>query len=670
MRSNLFAGLQKLGQSLMVPVSVLPAAGLIVALGRFLQSLKEYPEWVGHFGQVLYSGGLAIFEQLPVVFAVGVAIGFSGGAGIAALSAVVGYFTLTSLLKVLGEIQGLTHPINMGVFGGILMGFVAAALYRRFSTTELPRVLGFFSGKRLVSIMVVFATIVISVIFSFVWPPLQAGINQFGEWVMDSSLGGAFYAAGKRLLIPVGLHHVYYQPFLFQFGSFTTETGTLVHGDSARYFAGDPTAGTFMASEFPIMLFGLPAAALAIVLRAPREKRKAIGGVMLSAALTSILTGITEPIEFAFIFVAPVLFAVHVGLAFVSGMLTHQFDVQLGYTFSASLIDFVLGFFNQKNSFYLWVVIGPLMALLYFSTFYGLIGLLNLKTPGRETNDETSATAFAPVSGGGARDELPMAVLTALGGPQNIENLEACITRLRVTVRDGSIVNQNQLKSLGAAGLFHDGKSNFQVVYGTQSDSIKEKILRIMQSGSYEAATASSAVGSTSAVTSRASVAPARTTSNKSGSVDWAVGSPLQGRIIPLEQVPDQTFSQKIMGEGVAIEPTEGLVKAPFTGKVLQVFKTGHAVGLESDDGVEILIHVGIDTVKLKGQGFETLVKAGDIVKKGDPLIRFDLDLIRRQAPSVITPVVVTNSANYKGVRTTPANSVGYTENLLEITNA
>lgn len=631
--SSLMSVLQKLGQSLMIPVSVLPAAGLVVAAGRALQSAGASETFINQLGRIFYSGGLAVFEQLPVIFAVGVAIGFTRGAGVAGLSAVAGYFTLTSLLKVITEIRGLELAMNTGVFGGIAIGLMTAWLYNRYHETQLHPVLGFFSGKRLVPILTVCATIVLSLGFGFAWPPVQEQINHFGLWIMDSTFGGAFYAAGKRLLIPVGLHHVFYQPFLFQFGEFTTTTGQIVHGDSARYFAGDPNAGTFMAAEFPIMLFGLPAAALAIILRAAPSKRKAIAGVMLTAALTSIITGITEPIEFAFIFVAPLLYVVHVALAFVSGFMTQIFDIHLGYTFSASLIDWVLGAFNQKNSFYLWAVVGPVIAGLYFGLFYTLIGVFNFKTPGRET-DEDTADADVATAAPTAIDDLASATLVALGGPANIQNLEACITRLRVTVADPAAVDRASLKSLGAAGVFHDGGKNFQAVFGTKSDLLKERIVGRM----------------------------------KLANRGRAIVAPLKGRVLPLSEVPDKTFAEKILGDGLAIEPTDGLVTAPFDATVTQIFKTGHAIGLNGPEGVELLIHVGIDTVKMGGQGFKALVKNGDQVRQGDPLIEFDLNLIRSKAPSIITPVVITNSAEFH-VRARATGNVDRGQSFLEIQN-
>lgn len=648
LRNSVFATLQKVGRSLMMPVSVLPAAGLLVALGRLLQNASEADggvvthKIIHALGQICFSGGLAIFEQLPVVFAIGVAIGFTGGAGVAGLASAVGYFTLVNVIKVVGEARALPMAVNTGVFGGILVGLLSASLYHRFHQTRLHPVFGFFAGKRLVPIVTAGASIFVGILLSFVWPPIQAQINQFGSTVMASSLGPAFYAAGKRALIPVGLHHVYYPPFLYEFGEFVTTAGKVIRGESARYFAGDPTAGRFMAAEFPIMLFGLPAATLAMILRAPASRRKAVAGVMVSAALTSIITGITEPIEFSFIFVAPVLYVFHVVAAFASGALTAYFDIHQGYTFSASIIDYALGFFNAKNSLYLFAVVGPLIAALYFGVFYWVIGALDVKTPGRDideseaTSSATSVAAVAP----SAETDRARGILIALGGGANIAHLDACITRLRMTVRDTARVDKGRLKSLGASGIMDAGGGNLQVIFGVESDQIKEEILALINA------------------------APATSTN---AARTCLVRSPLTGKLVPLTDVPDETFAGKVVGDGVAIEPTSGVVVAPFDGTVAQLFRTHHAIGLVTDDGLELLIHVGIDTVKMKGQGFTAAVKQGDRVRAGDKLLEFDLDLVKTQAKSTITPILITNSEGVRSIQTMASGQAGSGQDLLRV---
>lgn len=644
-----FSILQKIGKSLMTPVSVLPAAGLLVALGRVLQDLGQTDGQTTNFiiltlGKLMFGGGIAIFEHLPVVFAVGVAIGFTGGAGVAGLAAVVGHFTLMNVLNIMTEVRELDLSINTGVFGGIIIGLITANLYNRFFQTRLHPVLGFFAGKRLVPIITAATSVLVGVLLGLIWPPVQDAINTFGSYVMGSELGPAFYAAGKRLLIPVGLHHVYYPPFLYEFGEYVTAAGKVINGESARYFAGDTNAGRFMASEFPIMLFGLPAAALAMYLRAPIEKRNAIGGVMLTAALTSIITGITEPIEFAFIFVAPVLFVFHVVFAFASGLLTSAFDIHLGYTFSASLIDFGVGFFNQKNSMYLWLIVGPLVGLVYFSTFYFLIEKLNFKTPGREDSDvvgEVFETLF----------DKAHAILVALGGKENIKHLDACITRLRLELNDCEIVDQARLKAIGAAGIMVTG-SNMQVIFGTESDGIKEEIKAIISGN----------------ITIKNVEVKAPKTQEEIFDKSLILASPLKGELLAIDDVPDSTFSQKILGDGFAIRPTEGVLYAPADGEIMQLFHTNHALGIKAQNGAEVLLHIGIDTVKMNGEGFKAFVKAGDIVKKGDRLVEFDLKLIQEKAKSDITPIVITNSDSTKRFEILKQGFVETNDDIFKIT--
>ncbi|MTI68330.1 MAG: PTS glucose transporter subunit IIA [Firmicutes bacterium] len=657
-KNKLFSIMQKIGKSLMMPVSVLPAAGLLVALGRMLQNITETSSGevtntlLNGFGKVIFSGGLAIFEQLPVVFAIGVAIGFAGGAGVAGLASVVGYFTMTNVIKVIGDLRGLEMSINTGVFGGIIIGLVSAKLYQKYYKTKLHPVLGFFSGKRLVPIVTAATALGLGLLFGFIWPPIQSQINAFGKAVMSSDLGPAFYAAGKRLLIPVGLHHVYYPPFLYEFGEFITESGKVLHGETTRYFAGDPSAGRFMAAEFPIMLFGLPAATLAMYLRADKKRKKAIAGIMIPAALTSIITGITEPIEFAFIFVAPILYVFHVGAAFISGLLTNYFNIHLGYTFSASLIDYVVGFFNQQNSLYLFTVVGPIIFALYFVVFFWLIKALDLKTPGREDDKEEKLEKVSA-------SEKAKEVLKALGDAQNIDGLDACITRLRLTVNDSSKVDKKRLKNLGASGIVDAGGGNFQVIFGTESDQLKEDINEIIKRGG------------TDAVETEEKTDNIKNTKLKdiksSKEKEVVLKSPIKGDIVKIENVPDATFAQKLLGDGVAIKPSEGIVYSPIEGQIAQLFKTKHAIGIVTDDGVEVLIHIGIDTVKMKGKGFTAFVKQGDKVKAGDKLIEFDIDLINKEAKSIITPVIITNINDFKGYEVLDTKSTNKENNLIKI---
>ncbi len=617
----------------MTPVSVLPAAGLLVAIGRLLIDSSESDgqttnALIHGLGKIFFSGGLAIFEQLPVVFAVGVAIGFTGGAGIAGLAAAVGYYTMINVIKVVADERALAMAVNTGVFGGIIMGLVTARLYHRYSEIKLHPVFGFFSGKRFVPIVTAGSSIVVGIILAYVWPPIQSEIREFGVSVMGSWFGPASYAAVKRALIPVGLHHVYYPPFLYEFGEFVTSTGQTVRGEATRYFAGDPSAGRFMASEFPMMLFGLPAATLAMYLRTPANKRKAVAGIFLSAALTSIITGITEPIEFAFIFVAPVLFVFHIGAAFICGVLTTAFDIHLGYTFSASIIDFFLGLFNAKNSALLFLVVGPIVGLMYFTVFYYLIEKLDIKTPGRdiEGEDDASNTVVSNRS---------QEILVALGGSNNLVHLDACITRLRLTVKDSNRVDKIRLKVLGAAGILDAGGGNMQVIMGVESDHIKEEIQSLIKS------------------------------EKNSG---LSIRSPMKGRVLPLSKVPDATFSEKILGEGIAIDPTEGIVYAPVDARVAQIFKTNHAIGLVTEDGLEILIHVGIDTVKMDGRGFKSFVKKGDFVKSGDKMLEFDVELVRKEAKSTITPIIITNMSEIKSLNFIETTDTRPGDRILSVT--
>lgn len=556
--------------------------------------------------------------------------------------------------------------LQTGVFGGIIMGVLSAFLYNRYKDIRLPAFLGFFAGRRFVPIVTAASAIVLGIALTYLWPPVQLGLNAFSNVATEGApvVSSGIFGFINRLLIPFGLHHIWYQPFWFLAGEYTNpETGAVVRGDLTRYIAGDKSAGIFMTGFFPIMMFALPAAALAMVQEARPERRKVIAGIMVSAALTSFLTGITEPIEFAFMFVAPLLYVFHAAMTGLSFMVMNLLDSHSGFTFSGGAIDYFL--LMPKSTRPLLVpIVGLAFAALYYVVFRAAIRRLNLMTPGREAvTTEDSATATVAASGGDR--PLALGILRALGGPSNIQNLDACITRLRVTVNDKARVNKGSLQVLGAAGVLEVGNS-VQAVFGTRSDQIKEEMRRVIEEGAY---TASDEPAAATVLTKPADAAPAPvpppvdapsagpvpnpipqtplagTSSGQPGlPADFAL--PLVGRVIPLSEVPDPVFSGKMMGDGFAIDPTvtaDAVVRAPFSGEVATLFPTGHAIGLRADNGLEILVHVGIDTVRLNGQGFTRLVAQGDRVTAGQPLLRVDLAGIRDRVPSLVTPVVFTN---------------------------
>lgn len=625
-----FALLQKVGKSLMLPVSVLPAAGLMVALSRIIEQLAGEQILANNmilnaFVQILFSGGLVVFENLPLIFAVGVAIGFTAGEAVSGLASLVGYVVLTKVLEVVSNVQNLEDPINMGVFGGIIIGLVSAKVFKRYFKTELHPVLGFFAGKRLVPIMMVIFSILLGIVFGFIWPPIQNAINALGQIAIDAQignfrLGGAIYAFGNRALIPTGLHHVFKTPFTIQFGQYVNpETGEVFVGEIARFFAGDPTAGAITAAEYPLKIFGLPAAAFAIYLTSLKKNKKAIGGVMLTAALTSIITGITEPIEFAFMFVAPVLYLAHIILAFVGGLLMNMAGVRLTETFTSSLIDYVVSIStgNAGNPFML-IPIGLVIGALYFAAFYFLIIKLDLKTPGRDENN--SEVKEYSVS------QKALEVLKALGGSENIKHIDACITRLRLELNDTAKLDKNMLKSLGSAGVMEAGGGSVQVIFGTQAEGLKDEIKAAMENPD------------------RISVFESEEEEKNIAVIGHTViKSPARGKRIDLKDVPDALFANKMIGDGFAVYPESKEICSPVDGKIVHIFDTNHAVGLKTDDGLEVLVHIGIDTVKLKGKGFKRIASIGQKVKAGDILIECDLEYIKENAKSLITPVVITN---------------------------
>ncbi|UVI90233.1 glucose-specific PTS transporter subunit IIBC [Staphylococcus aureus] len=654
MRKKLFGQLQRIGKALMLPVAILPAAGLLLAIGTAMQgeALQHYLPFVQNGGvqtvaKLMTGAGDIIFDNLPMIFALGVAIGLTGGDGVAAIAAFVGYIVLN---KTMGDFLQ-TNPkyisvpssgyanilgvktLQTGVFGGIIIGALAAWCYNKFYNINLPSYLGFFAGKRFVPIMMATTSFVLAFPMVYIWPTIQSGLNAFSTGLLDSNTGVAVFLFGfiKRLLIPFGLHHIFHAPFWFEFGSWKNAAGEIIHGDQRIFIeqireGAHLTAGKFMQGEFPVMMFGLPAAALAIYHTAKPENKKVVAGLMGSAALTSFLTGITEPLEFSFLFVAPLLFFIHAVLDGLSFLTLYLLDVHLGYTFSGGFIDyFLLGVLPNKTQWWLVIPVGLVYAVIYYFVFRFLIVKLKYKTPGREDKQSQATTASAT--------ELPYAVLEAMGGKANIKHLDACITRLRVEVNDKSKVDVPGLKDLGASGVLEVG-NNMQAIFGPKSDQIKHEMQQIMNGQVVENPTTMEDDKDETVV-----VAEDKSATSE---LSHIVHAPLTGEVTPLSEVPDQVFSEKMMGDGIAIKPSQGEVRAPFNGKVQMIFPTKHAIGLVSDSGLELLIHIGLDTVKLNGEGFTLHVEEGQEVKQGDLLISFDLDYIRNNAKSDITPIIVT----------------------------
>ncbi|MCR6095115.1 PTS transporter subunit EIIC [Salipaludibacillus agaradhaerens] len=657
MFKNSFGTLQKVGRSLMLPVALLPAAGILLAFGDAMQN----PDMIARLpfldsaifsliAEMMQSAGDIVFANLALLFAVGVAIGLAKGDGVAGLAALIGYLIINVTMSVIRGVDAgmlADHPeyasvlgiptLQTGVFGGIIAGLLGAYMYNKYYNIELPSYLGFFAGKRFVPIVTAASSIIVGTLLAFLWPYVQDGLNAFSYFMTESNRTLATFIFGvvERALIPFGLHHIFYSPFWFEFGTYTNAAGDLIRGDQQIFFnqirdGAELTAGAFMTGKFPFMMFGLPAAALAIYHCAKPSQKKVVAGIMGSAALTSFLTGITEPIEFSFLFVAPLLFVVHTLFAGLSFMTMHILDIKIGMTFSGGVIDFFLyGILPNRTAWWLVIPVGLVFAVIYYFGFRFAILKFNLMTPGRE---EQNADEVAGDSKKAGNTELPYEVLKAFGGKENLTYLDACITRLRITVDDVSKVDKDRLKQLGASGVMQVDK-NIQAIFGPRSETIKGQMEDIIQGNTPVPESPEEATETTGPVTS-----------------EVAVAMPIEGIIKPLSEVPDKMFAEKMMGDGFAIDPTVGRVVSPVDGKVVNLFTTKHAIGLQAEDGTEILIHVGIDTVKLKGEGFEAHIQQGDDVTVGQELLTFDLDSIKEKAPSVMTPIIFTNLSDSQAV--------------------
>ena len=689
MKDKIFGVLQRVGRSFMLPIALLPVAGLLLGIGSSFTNETMLAAYglnsVIHPGTLIYTildvmsqTGSAVFNNLALLFAMGVAIGMARKEKeVAALSGAVAYIIMNTAIQAMINAAGGVDamPANstttmlgittlqMGVFGGIVVGLGVAALHNKFYKIELPQVLAFFGGTRFVPIVSSIVYLVVGIAMFYIWPVVQSGIAALGALVLASGYAGTFiYGLLERALIPFGLHHVFYMPFWqTAVGGTAIIDGVTVTGAQNIFFAELASKSTtvfsvsatrFMAGKFPFMMFGLPGAALAMYQCAKPEKKKVAGGLLLSAALTAFLTGITEPLEFTFIFVALPMYAVHCVLAGLSFMLMHILNVGVGMTFSGGLIDLVLFGVMQGNAKTHWVwvvVVGAVYFVLYYIIFRFMISKFDYKTPGRDDAEEVKLYTRADVNARSAAsgstapagdDPVSALIVEGLGGAANLSDVDCCATRLRCTVKDAALVRQDVLKASGASGVICKG-NGVQVVYGPKVAVIKAKLEDYLEN--------------------------APKTPAAHAAKDTVLSACLNGTVVPLADVKDEAFASGALGDGIAIEPTDGELVAPADGEISSTFETHHAVGMTTADGAELLMHIGIDTVKLGGRHFTYLVNEGDKVKKGQPLIRFELEAIKAEGYPVTTPLIVCNTDDYAAVAAKASGTVKQGDALLEL---
>ena len=703
MKKHIFSLLQRIGQSFMLPIALLPIAGIFLGIGSSLTNTNMLAAYhlKGLMGpgtapyilfSLLNSAGSIIFDNLPILFAVGVAIGMARTEkATAALSGIVAFFvmhsTIGSLITYTGrshsfltgattEIVGITS-LQMGVFGGIIVGLGVAALHNRFYKIELPRVFSFFGGTHFIPIISAITYVGVGILMFYIWPPIQILINDAGKLVLMSGYGGTFvYGLLERTLIPFGLHHVFYMPFWqTAVGGRELVNGQLIEGAQNIFFAelANPdtshfsvAATRFMSGKFPLMMFGLPGAALAMYTCARPENKKAVGSLLLSAAISSAVTGITEPLEFAFLFVAPPLYVIHCAFAGLSYMLMHMLNVGIGMTFSGGFLDFFLFGILQGNTKTSWlhvIPVGILYFIVYFIVFRVMILKFNYQTPGHEKDNA------APVNNA---DNKSQQILDGLGGLENISDLSCCATRLRVTLHRPSKLNKEKLLATGAAAVVANG-DGVQVVYGPEVTVIharlQDYIAQIIPASS-SAANNSAAAPTTSAEISNPAVsAEAKDSDNLSvaDAITDIVYAPCNGTVIPLKEINDGVFSEGYIGEGLAIEPVDGSFYAPFDCSVAMVFDTHHAIALHTANDTELILHVGLDTVKLKGQHLEVFVQEGQKIQKGDLILRADLEGIQSAGYRTVTPVIITGAGGAESVELLKTGPVHIGDAVLKV---
>ncbi|TLU68962.1 PTS N-acetyl glucosamine transporter subunit IIABC [Enterobacter sp. MF024] len=646
--------LQKVGRALMVPVATLPAAAILMGIGYWIDPIS----WGGDnaLAALLIKSGAAIIDNMSVLFAIGVAYGMSKDKdGAAALTGFVGFLVLTTLcspaaVSMIQKIPADQVPAAFGKisnqFVGILVGIISAELYNRFSGVELPKALSFFSGRRLVPILTSFVMIAVAFILMYIWPVIFDGLVNFGEHIQKlGSVGAGVYAFFNRLLIPVGLHHALNSVFWFDVAGINDIPNFL--GGAQSIAAGKAEigiTGRYQAGFFPIMMFGLPGAALAIYHCARPENKAKVLGIMMAGAFAAFFTGITEPLEFSFMFVAPVLYVIHAVLTGISVFIAASMHWISGFGFSAGLVDMMLWVRNPlATHWYMLIPQGLVFFAIYYVVFRFTITKFNLMTPGRELAVAGSEADGQDVNVSAATTEdvsgLARQYIAAVGGSDNLTGIDACITRLRLNVKDSSLVNEAMAKRLGASGVIRLNKTSVQIIVGF----VAEKIANAMKTtGPVAAAAASPAPAAAPVAAKPQAVANATTIA--------ALVSPVTGDVVALEQVPDEAFASKAVGDGVAVKPTDKTVVSPAAGTIVKIFNTNHAFCLETEKGAEIVVHMGIDTVALGGQGFKRLVEEGAEVVAGQPVLEMDLDFLNANARSMISPVVCSNIDDFSGL--------------------
>jgi maltose/glucose-specific phosphotransferase system IIC component/glucose-specific phosphotransferase system IIA component len=747
MKDKIFGVLQRVGRSFMLPIALLPVAGLLLGIGGSFsnQTMIEAYHLTDVMGPgtisytifvIMADAGQIVFANLPILFAMGVAIGMAKKEkAVAALAGVIAYMVMHTVIGSLIYITQTYDPaslqatndalqmaamkagtefvpvvaermlpagsitttlgiqsLQMGVFGGILVGLGVAALHNRYYNIELPTVVSFFGGTRFVPIISALVYLGVGAVMFFIWPYVQMGINALGNLVIQSGYVGTFaYGLIERALIPFGLHHVFYLPFWqTALGGTMMVDGKMIEGAQNIFFAqlasGDVAhfsvdATRFMSGKYPFMIFGLPGAALAMYRCAKPEKRKAVGGLLLSAALTAMITGITEPIEFTFLFVAPFLYVIHCVLCGLAYTIMHILNVGVGMTFSGGIIDlFLFGILQgpAKTSWYWIPMVGAAYFVIYYFLFRFLIVKFNLKTPGREDSEEDprlytredvdrKKAQKSVAEGTAAGDPISMMITQGLGGKANIVDVDCCATRLRCTVSDPEKVSKETLQGSGAAGVIFRG-NGVQVIYGPRVTVIKsnlEEFLESPASDHIKSAAAPAAIAcDDEAADPKSTEAEGAQGQNPQ---DEIFISPVDGRLAPISETPDDVFSQKMMGDGVVIFPTGSTITAPCDGTVSVLFPTKHAIGITTDAGTELLIHVGIDTVNLEGRGFESHIAQGDHVQAGDLMLTLDLPYLEANAPSTAIPMIFTDLPPAKELTVLTTGEVKAKEDIVKI---